>query len=92
MDPWQARPRARSEARKACVARERPTVMLYDRWYEAAAPMPWILCGAGFSSSPASDWVMMGLASGSIAIEVIALPHGQTNSQADYVQYSQRTV
>ncbi len=33
MDPWQARPRARSEARIACVARERPSVILNDRWY-----------------------------------------------------------
>ena len=43
LDSWTrgpARPRARSEARIACVARERPSVILNDRWYESVSPFP----------------------------------------------------
>ena len=33
------------------------------------APMPWILCGPGLSSCPASFWLITGLAAGSTATE-----------------------
>ena len=38
------------------------------------APMPWILCGPGFSGAPASFCVMTGLPAGSTATDVIAFP------------------
>ncbi|MNP59865.1 hypothetical protein D3C76_1548950 [compost metagenome] len=38
------------------------------------APMPWILCGLGLISSPASAWVITGETSGSTATERMGLP------------------
>ncbi|MNV98732.1 hypothetical protein D3C71_1940160 [compost metagenome] len=38
------------------------------------APMPWILCGLGLTSSPARVWLMTGEVTGSTATERIGLP------------------
>ncbi|SVJ77395.1 Uncharacterised protein [Klebsiella pneumoniae] len=38
------------------------------------APMPWILCGAGLTSSPARVWLITGEVTGSTATARIGLP------------------
>ncbi len=38
------------------------------------APIPWILCGPGFSVSLAMVWLMTGLSAGSTATTVTSLP------------------